>query len=93
MGMGKGRMVSYGVLEQLVRQSTPRAPRPVADTRVMSQRDNPSFLDLHNRLSSDTTTYPLRTKVTLQGASSYIITSTPKVRLSKGVVDVSLFVI
>jgi len=52
-----------------------------------------SFLDTHIWISSDTTTYSLHTKATPQGASLYIITLTPKVRLSKGVVDVSLFAI
>jgi hypothetical protein len=55
--------------------------------------ETPNFLDLHDRLSSDTTTCPPHTKVTLQGASSYIITSTPKIRLSKSVVDLLLFMI
>ena len=48
------------------------------------------FLD---RVSSDTVTRPPFTKGTLQVDSSYIITSTPKDRLSKGVVDAFLFVI
>jgi hypothetical protein len=45
---------------------------------------------LYTRLSSDTTTHPLSsyTKVTLQGASSYIITSTTKVRFAEGAIDV-----
>ncbi len=34
--------------------------------------------------------YPPFTRVTLQGASSYIIASTPKVRLAKGAADVFL---
>jgi len=48
---------------------------------------------LHTRLSSDTTTPSPYTKVTLQGASSYIIMSTPTVQLEKGAADVFLFII
>ena len=55
--------------------------------------ETPNFLDPHNQLSYNTTTYPPYIEVTLQGASSYNIILTLKVQLSKGVVDVSLFMI
>jgi hypothetical protein len=55
--------------------------------------ETPNFWDLHTQLSSDTTTHPPHTRVTLQGTSSYIITSTPKVQLPKGAADVFLFMV
>jgi hypothetical protein len=55
--------------------------------------ETPNFWDLHTRLSSDTTTHPHRAKVTVQGGSSYIIISNPKVRLEKGAADVFISMI
>jgi hypothetical protein len=55
--------------------------------------ETPNFLDLHMQLSSNTSTHLVYTKVTLQEASSYIITSIPKVWSVKGFINVFLFVI
>ena len=55
--------------------------------------ETPNFWDLHTRKPSDTTIHPLYTKVTLQGANSYIIILNPKVRLVKDAADVILFVV
>ena len=55
--------------------------------------ETPNFWDLHTRKPSDTTIHLLYTKVTLQGANSYIIMLNPKVRLVKGAADVILFVV
>ena len=84
---------------QISKSATQLARRVVFCLNIIATRprdksfETPDFWDLLNQLSSDTTTNPPHTKATLQEASPFITPSIPRVRLSKGVVDVSLFVI